>query len=370
VGGWPPPPRLWAEGRQADRRRGGSRTGQDDLSPISSGINELVRDLRVKNICTKARTFGSGKTRGGISFGRGALSYFLRNRFFIGEVRYRGEILLGEQPAIIDKALFEAVQQKLSAHQSHNTLTRQKSDHLLRDLLFDDAGHRMIATHATKAGVRYRYHVSQPGLHGEARTAALGSVSRVPAPEIEQAIVSALQKYITEQGPDTSDRDDPIKFDHDVLGALVSRIEVQKTQLIMSLKLTDRLTEAATLSVPWQKPPSKRFRKILVPRGVVRENTRPDRAERRLRLISAIARGRRWLDEVIAGSVTDAAQLAKRERCTTRQISLTLSLAFLAPQLVTAAVEGRLPRGINIERLRNPDPNWTRQLQELGLDRR
>jgi hypothetical protein len=164
-----------------------------------SGINELVRDLRAKNICTKARTFGIGKTRGGVPFGRGALSYFLRNRFFVGEVRYKGEILPGEQPAIIDKALFEAVQQKLSAHQSHETLTRQKSDHLLKDLLFDDAGHRMVATHATKADVRYRYYVSQPGLHGEARTARLGSVSRVPAPEIEQAIVSALQKYITVQ---------------------------------------------------------------------------------------------------------------------------------------------------------------------------
>jgi hypothetical protein len=33
-----------------------------------------------------------------------------------------------------------------------------------------------------------------------------------------------------------------------------------------------------------------------------------------------------------------------------------------------AAVEGSLPRGINIERLRDPDPNWTRQFQELGLD--
>src|SRR5215469_14088968 len=95
-----------------------------------SGINELVRDLRAKNICTRARTFSTGKTRGGIPFGRGALSYFLRNRFFIGEVKYRGEILPGEQPAIIDKALFEDVQQKLSAHQSHKTLTRQKSDHL------------------------------------------------------------------------------------------------------------------------------------------------------------------------------------------------------------------------------------------------
>jgi hypothetical protein len=272
-----------------------------------SGINELVRDLRDENIRTKAKTFGSGKTRGGIPFGRGALSYFLRNRFFIGEVKYRDEILPGEQPAIIDKALFEAVQQKLSAHQSHKILTRQKSDHLLKDLLIDDAGHRMIATHATKAGVRYRYYVSQPGLHGEARTAALGSLSRVPAPEIEQAITSALQKTITEQNSGTSDRDDPVKFDHDVLAALVSRIEVQRTQLIMSLKPTDRSIEGATLSIPWQKPPSKRFRKILVPNGALREHIRPDRAERRLRLISAIARGRRWLDEIVSDSIIDAA---------------------------------------------------------------
>jgi len=179
---------------------------------------------------------GNGKTRGGVPFGRGALSYFLRNRFFIGEVKYGGEILPGEQPAILDKTLFEAVQQKLSVHQSHKTLTRQKSDHLLKDLLFDDAGHRMIATHATKAGVRYRYYVSQPGLHGEARTARLGSVSRVPAPEIEQAIVSALQEQITEQNSGASDRDDPIQLD--ALTSLISRIEVQRTQLVISLKPT------------------------------------------------------------------------------------------------------------------------------------
>jgi hypothetical protein len=259
-------------------------------------------------------------------------------------------------------------EQKLSTHQSHKTLTRHKADHLLKDLLFDDAGHRMIATHATKAGVRYRYYVSEPGLHGEARTARLGSVSRVPAPEIEQAIVSALQKYITEQGPDTSDRDDPIKLDHDVLAALVSRIAVQRTQLAISLKPTDRSAESVTLSIPWQKPPSKRFRKILVPHGALRENVRPDRAERRLRLITAIARGRRWLDEIVSGSITDPGQLAKRERCTIRQINLTLSLAFLSPKLVKAAVEGRLPRGINIERLRDPDPNWSTQFQDLDLD--
>jgi hypothetical protein len=31
-------------------------------------------------------------------------------------------------------------------------------------------------------------------------------------------------------------------------------------------------------------------------------------------------------------------------------------------------VEGRLPRGINIERLRDPDPSWTTQFQDLGLN--
>ena len=95
---------------------------------------------------------------------------------------------------------------------------------------------------------------------------------------------------------------------------------------------------------------------------------RPERAERRARLVSAIARGRSWLDEIISGSITSAEQLASRNRCTVRQVNLTLSLAFLAPQLVKAAVGGRLPRGINIERLRDPDPNWAKQFQDLGLN--
>ena len=95
---------------------------------------------------------------------------------------------------------------------------------------------------------------------------------------------------------------------------------------------------------------------------------RPERAERRARLVCAIARGRRWLDEIMTGSISNPEQLAKRERCTTRQVNLMLSLAFLAPQLVKAAVEGRLPRGTNIERLRDPHAEWNRQFQELVLN--
>src|SRR5258706_11147332 len=160
-------------------------------------VNELVRDLRERNIRTKTRQLSTGATRGGIPFGRGALYYLLSNHFYIGEVKYRNEILPGEQPSIIDRALFEAVRQKATAQWSHRSLVRNKSDHLLTGLLFDDAGHRMVPTHATKAGVRYRYYVSMPFLHGEAKTASAGSVSRVPAADIEDTVIKCLREHLT-----------------------------------------------------------------------------------------------------------------------------------------------------------------------------
>jgi site-specific DNA recombinase len=137
-----------------------------------------------------------GATRGGISFGRGALYYVLSNHFYIGEVKYKNEILPGEQPPIVDRTLFEAVRQKSLAQWSHRTVVRNKSDHLLAGLLFDDAGHRMIPTHATKAGIRYRYYASTPVLHGEAKTASAGSPSRVPAADVEDTIVKSLEAHL------------------------------------------------------------------------------------------------------------------------------------------------------------------------------
>src|ERR1700690_2991324 len=164
-----------------------------------SGVNALVRDLRERNIRTKSRLLATGATRGGVHFGRGSLFYLLRNRFYIGEVKYKEEILPGEQPAIMDRALFDAVQQKLTDQWTTRDTTRNASDHLLTGLLFDDAGHRMVPTHATKAGVRYRYYVSLPHLHGESKTASVGSVSRVPATDIEDVIVKSLQEHLIAQ---------------------------------------------------------------------------------------------------------------------------------------------------------------------------
>jgi site-specific DNA recombinase len=144
-------------------------------------------------------------------------------------------------------------------------------------------------------------------------------------------------------------------------------------QLVIRLK-SDNTDEGSdspdnqSLTIPWQKPPSRRSRQILLPHNASRSNVRPEQFERRARLVSAIARGRRWLDDVVSGRVTTVAELCDREKCSVRQVNMTLSLAFLAPNLVKAAVEGRLPRGIGVERLRDPPTKWNRQFEALGLN--
>jgi len=243
---------------------------------------------------------------------------------------------------------------------------------LLTGLLFDDAGHRMIPTHAKKAGIRYRYYVSTPILHGEAKTASAGSVPRIPAADIEDTVVKCLKEHLAAR-QDKSTTSAVRLGDRDDLAQLVAGIVVHKDRLIVRLR-PDNADEPSdspddqSLTIPWKKPPSKRSRRILLPHNASRSDVRPEQFERRARLVSAIARGRRWLDDVVSGRVTTVAELCTRENCSVRQVNMAISLAFLAPNLVKAAVEGRLPRGIGIERLRDPPTEWSRQFEALGLN--
>jgi site-specific DNA recombinase len=136
----------------------------------------------------------NGNTRGDVPFTQGPLFYILRNRFYIGEVAYKGEICPGPQPPLIDRTLFDAVQRRLTEQRSHSVRNRTRSEAPLRGFLFDSVGNRMVPTHATKHGVRYRYYVSQPYLRGHAKPPP-GAIIRVPAAEIERAVAKAIEQH-------------------------------------------------------------------------------------------------------------------------------------------------------------------------------
>ena len=184
-------------------------------------LNLLMADLRTRGIVTKVRTLKTGETVGGIPFTRGPLAHLLRNRFYIGEVIFKGETLAGEQPAIVDRGLFEAVQAKLSQQVSNHKVSRTKSEALLLGRIFDDRGHRMTPSHARRRGIKYRYYISSALLQGRPKQA--GTVSRIPAQEVETLVINAVR--------------DRVNAPTDIADALliqnhVTRVEVQSDQLV------------------------------------------------------------------------------------------------------------------------------------------
>lgn len=323
-------------------------------------VRALMRDLKDRKVVSRRRVLKTGTIRGGVAFGCGALFHLLRNRFYIGEVNYKGQIYPGEQPPILDRDLFDQVQTMLTDQRSHQTRTRTSFGHLLTGLMFDDAGHRMAPTQAQKKGRHYSYYVSRPLLFGNAATAAVGSISRVPAPDVDDQV----RKVVLEPRNKSTN---PI--DNTYACSVIERIEVQQNRLVVQLKQDPDITieeNDSTIVIPWIKPPTKRARSILRPTSA-KVPLRPMKLERRATLVAAIARGRRWLDELITDSATDAQAIAMRERCSLRHVNMTLSLAFLSPALTKAAVEGRLPRGIGLEQLRELPPAWDRQFEALAL---
>jgi site-specific DNA recombinase len=321
-------------------------------------LGPLMAELRKQGIVTKVRTLKSGATVGGIPFTRGPLAHLLRNRFYIGEVIFKGEVLTGEQPAILHRGLFDAVQAKLTKQVNSHKTARVKSEALLAGRIFDDRGNRMTPSHVRKRGIKYRYYLSSALLQGQPDRA--GAVGRAPAIEIEGLVMRSLRDHLDQ----SAEIEDTV-----LINTHVARIEVQADQLVIELTNAKGIgsKRSRRLKVPWHKTPLRRRREILVPASVPPQDARAIRSENRALLISSIARGRRWLNELIANPTANAESIATRDGCSVRKVNMTISLAFLAPDLVKAAIEGRLPHGMGVVRLADLPAEWSRQHRMLGL---
>jgi site-specific DNA recombinase len=347
-------------------------------------IGRLLPDLRKRQIHTKVRRLSDGRTVGGVPFTRGSLGYLLHNRFYIGEVSYKGQTCPGEQAPILDRALFEAVQAKLADQRNSEQTKRASSEALLIGKLFDDRGNRMTPSHARKGGRKYRYYIASPLVQNSA--GELGSVTRAPAVDIERAVVDAVRGRLTI--PPTVSASDLVALhvrrislrSHEIEITLHTQAEdtasIQDFASDRSFGKRGRTRDASrrggkrthqpnVIRVAWSNVATKRYRAIMEP-NVSGAASRPIRAETRNRLLEGIARGRLWLSELQSGSLS-AEAIARRDGYSKRHVNMTVSLAFLSPELVQAAADRILPRGIGVARLIDTPAEWSRQLEMLGL---
>jgi hypothetical protein len=310
-------------------------------------ITKLIEDLRRRKIMTKQSRRSNGSVRGGIPFAKGSLAYLLRNRVYIGDIIHKGKHFTGEHPPILNPRLFQTVQEVLDAQAQSRRHARINSDSLLTGKIFDDHGNRMTPATAKKGAARYRYYVSAPLNQGTNRQA--GSVARVPAPAIEAAVIKALNASGASAEAEIGG-ERPSDGATSIIERQLERVTIHKDRLELRVPASEGRA-SGTIEVSWSTPFPARKRQILLPQSATYAAQQPIRSESRARLVERIARGRYWLNKLTSGEAKDTREIANREGCSDRSVRMTLSHAFLSPLIATAAIEGKLARGLGVSAL-------------------
>ena len=323
-------------------------------------LRALLADLDSRGLLTKARPARDGSTRGAVRFNTSGLSYLLRNRCYLGEVVHKGRYYPGEHEPIVDRKLFDAVNAALCSRSPHRLYPNANRDSLLKGLLHDERGHRMTPSSSRSRGPLYRYYISRPATEGRRGEAA--GLFRVSAPEIEAQVIEAVGAGEGEAlylaSPDANrDSDSEAPTLRQRLLARVERVTLVPGELRIAFRPGEDGEVPPKLAVPFTPSRGRVRRAIVDPTG---SNTAGVMTgAQRARLMQGIANGRRWLDELVGGTMADSAAIAAREGCSERHVRMVLNLAFLPPSIVRAAVEGTLSAGHGIVSLSDPPLIWT-----------
>jgi site-specific DNA recombinase len=339
-------------------------------------LRRLAEELDSRGLRTKRQLLSNSRVRGGGRFLVGPLRYLLRNRFYIGEVVYGGDVHRGEHEPILDRALFEAVQEKLKDGSVARQIRRSRSPAILSGKLFDDRGNRMSPSHANKNGVRYRYYVSQALLQGRAGEA--GSVARVSAPDVEQIVVNGLREHLA---CIESAKEEAAIEDRQLVERCIERIVVKDETIEVLLRGDDPEPAAEemedqgadehdpgdpdliALALPWAAPVSIAVKGILHEPEIAREMTPATRDA----LLTAIAKTRVWIDNLVSGKAASFAEIAEREGKVERHIRFLAPLAFVSPCVVAAIANGRAPADLTVSALGKALPlSWADQQSRFG----
>jgi DNA invertase Pin-like site-specific DNA recombinase len=337
------------------------------------GVRQLKEDLDRTGICSKAR-----KGLPGTNFSRGALYALLGNPIYIGEIRHKGTCHAGRHEAIIDRVLWDEVQQRLRDNGPERDGRERKTESSpLTGKLFDEVGERLTPSHATKSGRRYRYYVSNALVTG---TTNQHPGWRLPAQEIERCVKDATRALLLDRGALSSaarkseiaaDRlnflfEAAERFDGDPID-LIEQVALRQDGITLTLLLS-RLTGDDMPSVTHHVPMTIKRRGVEM--RLVVDGPGPASRKGDPILLKAIAKARGWFDDLVTGRASSLAAIALREGITDRYVSHLLPLAFLAPDIVEAITVGRHPVGLTVETLvRRIDLplGWDEQKALLGF---
>ena len=213
----------------------------------------------------------------------------------------------------------------------------------------------MSPSFSSKNGVRYRFYVSSAVLRG--RKGAAGSVARIAAEVIEQAIVKALRARSLDREVD----------DSELIGRHLLRAEFGKSEIQLSLRLDEpQETAQPTLgwksasvdpavTIPWDPPAHSA-------EPPQQNGTRPSELDQKL--VQALVRAHGWAESLARGEFGSVEELAGSVTLHPKVVRSEIRLAFLAPEITDSVLTARWSFGLADLR-KISALSWQKQLDEL-----
>jgi DNA invertase Pin-like site-specific DNA recombinase len=356
-------------------------------------VDALKDDLEKRELKTRLRPDGSEHMAGGKPFSRGHLYRILSNPIYAGQIEHKGQTYEGQHSAIIDQTTFDAVQATLAAN-SHARLVKAytKDPSLLSGLIFDQSGDRLLATHTSKQGRRYRYYLSHAALTArrrgkQAADSAEGTVWRLPAVEVEAPVIRLLVEALSDKHwlADNLDlAEQPVAARHliaararelaaqvesgdlvakrSVLLLLIERVVLASGTITVSVRTSGivepihpRAADGGSAKVPQSRVVALNRAFTIHRRGpeirLIIDGEEPPTPEVDPVLVTAFAKAHRWWRDLLDRRFPTIRELAAAYNVDERYAAWIIELAFLSPTLTQSILNGTQSADATLQRL-------------------
>ena len=340
-------------------------------------VQRLKRELDRRGILSKPRKRADGSVWGGnkpITIGN--LHEILTNPIYIGQIPHKGVCYPGQHQAIIDQELWNETQARLERNRQGRKDRRVSQQTApLAGKLFDETGERLVPSHAQKQGRRYRYYISHFLVTRDPAETRTGW--RIPASELECIAASAITNLLNDQNALAAAwRKADLPFEKfrtlqntlrlqpvtEALG-LIERMKLSSTGLTLTLSFACTIEDGPMLI--HHVPMAIRRRGVEMRLVLDGETRKVDHA-----LLSILAKGHKWFEELSTSAMPDMAAIARRENVSDQYVNKLVGLAFLSPDIVKKIIEGRQPTGFTTVQLMQhgkPPLDWNSQSALFGF---
>ena len=326
------------------------------------------------------------KSKAGKIFAKGALYHILENRTYAGYIVHKEIVYEGQHEAIIEKDTFEKVQQLLSLNRiSQKSSLTSKNPSCLSGKIFDDNGNYMSPSHSNTRNRKYRYYVSQALI--QSRKHEAGSISKVPAGEIETLIQNEIKNFLADtkniqqyienyevykqkellliiENLQTVNKD---RIDNIFIRAILSKIILykEKIDIILCKEQLIKILEAIAYNLSFPEELKGETKSPIIINKTIRLSQTSNNGSTLIisdfknpevninnQLIKAIAKSHYWNNLLISGQVKSNTEIQKMENFSSlTYVRNILNLRFLSPDIVEAILAGTQPKDLTVCKL-------------------